>query len=825
VSAAPPPLRGVRVLDLTGTLGALCGKMLADLGADVVKVEPPGGSPLRRRGPFADGRRDPESSLSWWAHAAGCRSCVLDVDAPGGRERLLGLARAADILLESFPPGHLDRLGLGWPALQHENPRLILTSITPFGREAPYRGFQGPELVLQAMGGMMRLIGDGDRAPVRIGGAQAQLQAGGQAAVGTLVAHAQRQRSGRGSWVEVSAQHSMMWTMLSETGLPPFHGYDPFRDGPHVRAAGFRRRVIFPCRDGFVALAVGGGVIGAAMMRALTGWMDEEGMAPPFMLEQDWQAWDSAHLRSAGERGQAEIDLVTAAIAAFVAGKSKAELYEAALKRSLLLAPVVDLADLTRDAQLAARGFFASGLEPRLGREILRPGPFARLSRTPLLAPRPAPTTGEHTDEVLADWRERPDSDVGAPAHTGASADRRQPFEGLRVIDFAWVATGPISGRLLAEFGADVIRVESSLRMDPGRTLAPWAQATAGSDRSQFFANYNAGKRSITLDLGRPRAQELARQLVARADVVIESFTPGTMARWGLDYPSASAGRADLVYLSTCQQGQTGPHAHYRGYGSLAAALGGFYSVTGWPDRDPPMIYGAYTDFVAHHFASAALLAALDHRRRSGQGQHIDLSQLEASLQFLTPEILDYTVNARVPGRQGNRDEGAAPHGAYPCLGEDSWCAIACESAAQWEALSQLMGDPAWCREPRFASLAGRKAHEDELDRLISAFTMAREPWTLMRELQAAGVPAGVVQSCADLHRDPQLAAREALAWLDHPEMGRSPYEAWPFRILDCPGTLRPAPCLGADTEDVLGGILGLSATEIYRLKEEGILT
>jgi crotonobetainyl-CoA:carnitine CoA-transferase CaiB-like acyl-CoA transferase len=805
-------------------LGALCGKILADLGADVVKVEPPGGSPLRRRGPFAGGRRDAESSLAWWAYAAGGRSCVLDLDAPNGSRRLLGLARAADILLESFPPGHLDLLGLGWPALQLENPRLILTSITPFGHEGPHHDFLGPELVLQAMGGMMHLIGDEDRPPVRIGGTQAQLQAGGQAAVGTLVAYSERQLSGRGSWVEVSAQHSMIWTMLSETGLPPLHGFDPFRDGAHVRAAGFRRRVIFPCLDGFVALAVGGGVIGAAMMRALTRWMDEEGMAPPLMLERDWQAWDSAHLRSAGERGQAEIDLVTAAVATFVARKSKAELYQAALTRSLLLAPVVDLADLTQDAQLVTRGFFVPTSEPRLGREILRPGRFARLSGTPLAAPRPAPTVGQHSEEVLASWGRERSEEAGPSSKAGETRSPGRPFAGLRVIDFAWVATGPISGRLLAEFGADVIRVESSLRMDPGRTLAPWAQAKAGPNRSQFFANYNAGKLSIALDLNRPQAQELARQLVARADVVIESFTPGTMARWGLDYPSARAGRPGLVYLSTCQQGQTGPHAHYRGYGSLAAALGGFYSVTGWPDRDPPMIYGAYTDFVAHHFASAALVAALDHRERTGEGQHIDLSQLEASLHFLAPQILDYTVNGQVPGRQGNRDEDAAPHNAYPCLGEDRWCVIACENEAQWEALGRVMGDPGWCRDPRFASLSGRKAHEDELDRLISAFTVLREPFALMRELQSAGVPAGVVQSCADLHRDPQLAARGALAWLDHPEMGRSPYEAWPFRILDCPGTLRPAPRLGADTEDVLGGILGLSADEISRLKEEEIL-
>lgn len=811
------PLAAYRVLDLTDARGALCGKILADLGADVVKVEPPGGSPARFEGPFAGDVPDPERSLYWWAYAANCRSLVLDPGTPDGLRRLRDLAGRADFLLESFPPGHLEHLGLGWGRLHRDNPRLVLTSITPFGQTGPCRDWKGPDLVVQAMSGMMFLLGDADRRPIRIGLPQAYLQAAGQAAVGALVAHHWRERTGEGQWVEVSAQAAMMWTTMSETALPSLHDYVPFRDGVHARYAGFRRRIIFACQDGYVALIASGGAIGAPAMEALTAWMAEEGLAPAFMRERDWRGWDSAYLLAAGARGQAELDEVEAAVARFFAGRTKNALYEGALQRGVLLAPVADTRDLLENAQLAARQFFVALAEPRLGRAVVHPGPFGRFSRTPLALRRPAPRIGEDGETVQTAWREE-------RLPPGRAEPCPAPFAGLRVIDFAWVATGPITGRLLAEFGADVIRLESALRIDPGRTLPPWAGREAGPNRSQLFANYNASKRSVAVNLSHPKGREIARRLIARADVVIEAFTPGTLARWGLGYADLRRLKPDLVLLSTCQQGQTGPHSHYAGYGSLAAGLAGFYALTGWPDREPGTIYGAYTDFVAHHFASAALLAALDHRRRTGEGQWVDLSQLEASLHFLAPAILDYTVNGRIAGRRGNLDDRAAPHNAYPTAGIDRWCVIACEDEAEWRALCRAMGEPAWAARPEFATLGARRRHVEELDRRIGEWTGAHEAAELARRLQGLGVPAGVVESCADLHRDPQLAARGIFTWLDHPEIGRAPYERWAFSLSATRGSLRRAPCLGEHTHEVLAELLELSRPEVDRLIDEGVL-
>ena len=824
MTAVRGALAPYRVLDLTGSLGPLAGKMLADLGADVVRVEPPEGSALRRLPPFADGVADPERGLAWWAYAAGTRSVALDLASPEGRDELLALARAADFMLESLPVGALERLGLGWDVLERENPRLILTSVSPFGQEGPRAGWRGPELVLQAMGGMLHPVGDPDRPPVRVGGAQASCQAAGQALLGTLVAHFEREQTGRGSWVDTAAQHALTSALLSETALPVLHHVTPTREGSAVRTSGFRRRILFRCKDGFVALTVGGGALAGAMMKALVAWMAAEGLAPEFMRERDWHQWDNAYLIGAGARGQEDIDRVSEAIAAFTATRTKAELYEAALTRGLLIAPVADMADLAADRQLAARGFFVPVAEPRVGRSVRFPGAWAKLSATPLRAPRPAPRLGEHTGEVRAEWRVRaagvsPSPAPGTPRH-------RRPFEGIRVVDFAWVATGPLTGRLLAEFGADVIRLESARRLDPGRTLTPWAEQRSGPNRSQGFANYNAGKRSVALDLARPEARDVARRLIATADVVVESFSAGTTARWGLDWATLSRERPDLIYLSSCQQGQTGPHAHYRGYGSLAAALAGFYSLTGWPDREPAMIYGAYTDFVAHYFATSAVLAALDHKRRTGQGQHVDLSQLEASLHFLAPEILDFMANGRVPPSRGNADAVAAPHGVYPCAaaGGERWCAITCETDAEWRALVVALGAPEWARDAGLAEAAGRKAREAELDARLAAFTATEEAGALAARLQAASVPAGMVQSCADLHLDPQLARRIAFPLVDHPEMGRTPYETWAFRLGRDPAPPRRAPLLGEHTEEVLTELLGLSREEIARLTAAGIL-
>ncbi|HTY55792.1 MAG TPA: CoA transferase [Candidatus Binataceae bacterium] len=404
---------------------------------------------------------------------------------------------------------------------------------------------------------------------------------------------------------------------------------------------------------------------------------------------------------------------------------------------------------------------------------------------------------------------------------------RRYALEGVHVLDFAWVGVGPITTKYLADNGADVIRIESAARIDVLRLGPPWKDAQPGINNSQFFASYNSSKKSVALDLSNPKARSLVQRLVPWADVVTESFTPKAMRNWGLDYEHLRELKPDVVMLSTCLQGQTGPNALYPGFGQLMAALCGFYHISGYDaDSAPSPPYGAYTDFIAPRFAAALLLAALDYRRRSGRGQYIDMAQYEAALHFMAPAVIDYFATGRVQGREGNRSQNYAPHGAYRCRDEDGnerWMAIAVADDVEWRGLLSVFGDPV-C-DKRFATMAGRLENRKALDEFISTQVRDRVAAELTHQLQAAGVSAYPVQNCVDIHHDDNLAAFDFWHWLEHKQMGASPYEGLQHRLSRTPGELRtPAPILGEHSDEVLGGMLGLSAEEIAQLKQERVI-
>ncbi len=398
------------------------------------------------------------------------------------------------------------------------------------------------------------------------------------------------------------------------------------------------------------------------------------------------------------------------------------------------------------------------------------------------------------------------------------------PFAGIKVVDFSWVGVGPITARYLGDFGATVVRVESATRPETLRLTPPFAGEQPGLNRSGYFANYNCNKLGVTINLKHQQGPTLARRLAAWADVAIESFTPGTMADLGLSYQELAQANPGLIMLSTCNQGQTGPRASQPGFGTQLVSQAGFTWLTGWPDRTPTQPYAAYTDLIAPKLGAAAVAAALDYRRRSGRGQHLDLSQLEAGIQFLAPQVLDYTVNGRVAMRQGNRDENWAPHGAYRCQGQDSFIALAVTCGQEWQALVRTVGEP-WCDDARFQDAPGRLQHQDELDRLLEGWTSHWRAAELMARLQQAGVPAGVVLSPEEIHSDPQLAHRGHFWHLQHPEIGRHAYDGPAFRLSRTPGDVRlPAPLLGQHNEQVFVGMLGLSDQEFVALLASGAL-
>ncbi len=400
----------------------------------------------------------------------------------------------------------------------------------------------------------------------------------------------------------------------------------------------------------------------------------------------------------------------------------------------------------------------------------------------------------------------------------------KQVFEDVKIADFGWVMVLPGTTKYLADHGAQVIRIESSQRLDTCRTSAPFKDNVPGVNRTPHFAIMNNNKYGVTINLKHPKGLEIVKKIVAWADIVAEGFTPGTMARLGLGYEQLRAIKPDIIMLSTCNLGQTGPYASQPGYGVQLAGYTGFLHLTGWPDREPSIPYGAYTDVTTPPMGAIALIAALDYRRRTGKGQFIDLSQYEVGIQYLAPVILDYSVNKRIANRTGNECSYAAPHGAYPCLGEDRWCAIAVFHDEEWHRLCQVMGNPSWTKEPKFATLQEKKENEDELNRLMSEWTKHFTAEQVMATLQSIGVAAGVVQSCEDLYNDEQLKYRQHFVELEHPEIGKHYYESPSFKLSKTPAELRtPAPCLGEHNEFVCTQILGIPDDEFAALFAEGV--
>ena len=400
-----------------------------------------------------------------------------------------------------------------------------------------------------------------------------------------------------------------------------------------------------------------------------------------------------------------------------------------------------------------------------------------------------------------------------------------QALEGLKVADFSWYIAGPSISMWLAHHGAQVIRIESLTRYDELRAIEPFKDGIHGINRSGCYANYNSNKYGMSLNLKHPRGVEVARRIVAWADIVVENFTPGTMEkRWGLGYEGMKKIRPDIIMLSTSGMGQTGPESQQPGFGLELASRGGFAHFVGWPDQEAVSVGYPYTDTVSPPFAVIALMAALEYRRRIGKGQYIDLSQHEVAVHHLAPAVLDYTVNKREGGRIGNHHPSAAPHGAYRCQGDDRWCAIAVFTDEEWEAFCKALGNPPWTEDPKFATLASRKANEEELDRLVEGWTAALAAEEVMERLQAAGIGAGVVQNGKDLLEDPQLKHRHHFWYLNHPEMGVCAYDGPVFKLSDTPSELRmPAPCLGEHTEYVCTKILGMSDEEFVNLLVEGV--
>jgi len=789
-------LAGVRVVDLAAEPAAMSGRILADLGADVIKVEPPGGDPLRWVAPVGpDG-----TSLRFTAWTAG-KTCVevTGTDDP----RLAELLGDADVVLDTP----------GWPGALDVDPTrapgAVWVHVTPFGTDGPRARWRATDLGVMASTGNMYCTGDPDRAPVRCTEPTAWSHVGPEAVVATLSALA----SGRPQVVDVSAQEAVMIASMGHVGRFPRTKNRGKRSGASVGIT----REIWPCGDGFVSFGLRGGKARVANMQTITRLVAEDGLATPALSERDWTTYD--HNRVSRE----ELDAIAAPIAEYFLRHTMAELYEIAVETNLMLAPANSPRQLIESRQLEARAFFCD-LAPAThfprsfvhvtspGDAVARPGPSGPARRAP------------DTEPVHFPARPAPRAQRPAPGDAETSGNGPPAWSGVKLVEVGTGAAGPIAVRYFAEHGATVVRIESRSRPDFLRTYGMGPGNPCGLEGSDMFDALNVGKLSVTLNLKHPDGVAIAKRLVQWADAVAENYAPRAMRSFGLDYASMVVEKPDLVMVSSCLQGQTGPHKDYPGFGGQGSALGGYNLLTGWPDREPVGPYGTITDSLAPRFVASALAAGLLYRRRTGKGVHLDVAQVEAAVYSLSPWVLDYDVNGHVGSRQGNRSERAVPHGAFACAGEDRWVAVAAWDDDDWTALARVIGlDDATAR--RFASLEARQAGIDEVEDLVMAWTSRRAPEDVATTLQELGIEAVPVADLGDASADPQLHHRHHFVTLEHPCMGECGYEHNGFRLSDAPaGFTRPSPTLGEHNEYVLGEVLGLSGAEQARLLDEGVL-
>jgi benzylsuccinate CoA-transferase BbsF subunit len=406
-----------------------------------------------------------------------------------------------------------------------------------------------------------------------------------------------------------------------------------------------------------------------------------------------------------------------------------------------------------------------------------------------------------------------------------SNGGRSNPFDGVKIVSFAWAVVGPVTMRYFADYGATVIRIETHRRPDLTRSLLPIKDGKPGLNRSGYFNHFNANILSMSLNMENPGAIDLAKRLIAQADIVLENFTPGVMEKWGLGYEQLKQLKSDIIMVRQSGFGTYGPYVHQPAFGMVLAAIAGLPNFIGWPDGLPlPVGISAYTDYIGPRFASAALIAALDHRNKTGKGMFLDISHFETTIYFLLPAVLDYVSNGRKPKRIGNASHSAAPHGVYRCQGEDRWCAIAVLNDEAWKSFCKVTGRPELTEDSRFQTSLDRIKNRDELDRMVSEWTVHLTAEEVMVKLQTAGVPAGVVKNGADIYNDPQLRHRGYFWELKHPEMGPFTHLGQSFVLSKTPAKARMlSPCLGEHTESICKEFLNMSDDEFANLSQKGV--
>ena len=850
-------LDGVRVVELADEQAEYAGMLLAGLGAQVVKVEPPGGGPTRAIGPFFEDRRDPERSLFFWQYNRGKRSIALDLGAEPDRAQFLDLLATADVFLESTPHGELARLGLDQGELRRRFPALVVARMSPFGDVGPWAHYRGSDLIHLALGGQVMNCGydprpDGgyDLPPVAPQMWHAYHIAGENLVMAVLAALFHRGRTGQGQYLgcavhEAASKNTeidlMSWVMRR---APVFrqacrHAAEEVSLVPSIQQT----------KDGRWYMVQPAGRTGGAPLRSFLERFGMQGDLPEKDEDDVQRGRAIPGTASTDEVLAHTLEVVQRTVRKFTFADFP---WQRAQQDGVMTVPLRRPEENVADEHWRCRGTFTEILHPELGRSFVYATRKWMAGETDWAVGRRAPRLDEDRRAVLAAANRRkahPRVVVGRTApRPSALSPAGKPFalDGVRVLDFGWFLASAGGTRFLAAMGAECIKVEWAAHPDtrigamaPVGGRAARRRATAplpgldDPDMGGQFNNKNAGKRGISLNVRHPAGLEIARRLVAKSDIVAEGFSPGVLDRWGLGFETLRAIKPDIIYAQQSGMGSRGTYGRFRAIGPIAASLSGLSEMSGRPEPAMPAGWGySYLDWIGAYSFAVAMLAALNYRQRTGKGQWIDASQTEAGLFIGGTAVLDWSANGRAWSRYGNRSpyKPAAPHGVYPCQGTDRWIAIACFDERDWRRLAAVADRPEWTADARFSTLRDRLAHQDELDALVAEWTGGQDRYEAMHRLQERGVAAGVCQTAEDrVEADPQLAALRWLTEVTGTKIGTWPVAEPSVKMTATPSHIggavdRGAPVYGEDNEYVYGELLGMTCAEIGRLKNDGVI-
>ena len=787
------PLTGVRVLDLTDGLGESCGRYLADLGAQVTKVEGPGGARSRRAEPVVDG-----VSIPFALRNANKRGIVVDLDDPAGRDRLRALAAESDILIESHAPGLLSERGVGAAELLALAPSLVCVSVTPFGQTGPYRDWAATEQVLYALSGVLSRSGAPGAEPLLPPAGLVEETVGMHAAWSALLAYYDRINTGRGQVVDLSAFEALV------------HGFDPgfgtqgsaaagrSDDFPRNRPDASNFYPVFPCADGYVRICL----LAKRQWRGMFEWLGEpEEFADP--------KYDTIPARFAAA------DALHPLIEALFATRTRDQLVAEGATRGVPVGGVLSLGEVLTTEHFDAAGALAD-LEIATGVRARVPTGYVSFDGARVGIRTPAPEVGEHDAQPQA-TRETPAGEASGMRQRGT-----RPLDGLRVLDLGVIVFGAELSRQFADYGADVVKVENAKFPDGLR------QSKRGAALAASVAWGHRNKRSLGLDLRSPEGGELFRRLVAEADVVLANFKPGTLASMGLSYDELAALNPRIIVSESSAFGSVGPWNNRLGYGPLVRAACGVSALWRYPGNEDLLCDGStvYPDHIAAHVTAIAVLAALIQRTRTGRGAALEVAQADTALVQLGAQLVTESLRPGTVSAPGNSDPFAAPAGVFACAGDDEWCVVSVRDDDDWVRLCAAIGTPELADVPAFRTRAERIHNRVDVDAVLGEWLQTRSPAAAVAQLQAAGVPAGMMLRLPELLTDPHLAARDAYTVTHHALLPKAlPTAARVARfsaISDPP--LRQAPAAGQHSREICEELLNMTTAEVDRLVDDGIL-